>query len=121
MKVLVNERPVEVEKGISLFALRERMKPDADVVVYNGAPAREDVELVEGDAVVFIRRGEKPDPDELEALLAAQIAVVEGIKLLAGFGRLLTGVLLYYDSESMDFLRVPVARRPDCPVCGDAA
>lgn len=51
--------------------------------------------------------------------LAAAIAAVEGFKLLAGFGRTLAGTLLYYDAGSMTFQRIPIARRPDCPICGD--
>ncbi len=50
--------------------------------------------------------------------LAGAIAAVEGIKLLAGFGETLAGTLLYYDTRQMSFERVPIARRPDCPVCG---
>jgi sulfur carrier protein ThiS adenylyltransferase len=42
------------------------------VVVYNGAPAGEDRELAEGDRAVFIRRGEVPEREELEALMAAR-------------------------------------------------
>jgi molybdopterin/thiamine biosynthesis adenylyltransferase len=50
--------------------------------------------------------------------LAAQIAAMEGIKLLAGMQPALAGQLLYYDTGSMTFQKIPVARRPDCPVCG---
>jgi sulfur carrier protein ThiS adenylyltransferase len=63
---------LEVEPGARLFALRDRLRPGADVVVYNGAPAAEDRELAEGDRVVFIRRGELPAREELEALMAAR-------------------------------------------------
>ena len=49
--------------------------------------------------------------------LAAAIAATEGIKLLAGFGQTLAGTLLYYDATNMTFQRIPIARRPDCPVC----
>jgi len=52
--------------------------------------------------------------------LAAAIAATEGIKLLAGFGESLAGVLLYYDTGNMTFQRIPIARRPGCPVCGNA-
>lgn len=58
--------------GTSLFALRDRVKPEADVVVLNGAPASADQALHEGDAVVFIRRGEVPNAADLEALMAAR-------------------------------------------------
>lgn len=50
--------------------------------------------------------------------LAASIAAVEGIKVIAGFGDTLAGTLLYYDTGAMSFQRIPIARRPDCAVCG---
>lgn len=66
------EAPLDVPPGTTLFALRARLAPEADVIVYNGAPAARDVELHEGDDVVFIRRGEVPDRETLEALMAAR-------------------------------------------------
>ncbi len=72
MNIVVNERPVETRDGMTVFALRDEMKPGADVLVVNGAPARTDVALKEGDEVVLIQRGEKPPKDELEALMAAR-------------------------------------------------
>jgi molybdopterin/thiamine biosynthesis adenylyltransferase len=52
------------------------------------------------------------------AALAAQIAAVEGIKLLTGIGKTLAGTILYYDAGSMIFQRIPVQRRPECKICG---
>lgn len=72
MKILVAEREVEVVGGTTLYALRDRMKPGADVVVFNGAPAAADRPLSEGDRVVFICRGEVPTSAELEALMASR-------------------------------------------------
>jgi sulfur carrier protein ThiS adenylyltransferase len=72
MKILVSEREREVPAGTTLFALKEDLKPEADVVVFNGAPAGEDRELAEGDRVVFIRRGEVPGEEELEALMVSR-------------------------------------------------
>ncbi len=51
--------------------------------------------------------------------LAAAIAAAEGIKVLTGLGRTLAGTLLYYDAGDMSFQRIPIARRPNCPICGD--
>ncbi len=51
--------------------------------------------------------------------LAACIGAMEGIKLLSGMEPSLLGIMLYYDTRAMTFERVPVARRRDCPVCGD--
>ena len=50
--------------------------------------------------------------------MAASIAAVEGIKVIAGFGKTLAGTLLYYDSRNMTFQRIPVVRRTSCAVCG---
>jgi molybdopterin/thiamine biosynthesis adenylyltransferase len=50
--------------------------------------------------------------------LAGQIAALEGIKLLAGFGQTLAGTLLVFDTAGMTFQRFPIQRQPDCPVCG---
>lgn len=72
MQIRVSEKSVSVEAGTTLFGLRDQLKPEADVVVLNGAPAREDCPLQEGDEVVFIRRGETPSPEEMEALMAAR-------------------------------------------------
>lgn len=72
MRIKVAERDIEVASGTKLFELRAQIKPNADIMVRNGAPVSEDCILQEGDAVVFIRRGEMPDRDELEALLVAR-------------------------------------------------
>ena len=47
------------------------------------------------------------------------LAAIEGIKLISGLGSTLAGTLLYYDTLSMEFHRIPVKRRPGCPVCGN--
>lgn len=50
--------------------------------------------------------------------IAANIAVCEGIKIIAGFGRTLAGSVLHYDARFMEFRKIKIARRGDCPVCG---
>jgi molybdopterin/thiamine biosynthesis adenylyltransferase len=46
------------------------------------------------------------------------LAAVEVVKVLTGFGENLKGRMLAYDADAMEFLKFPVSRRPDCPVCG---
>lgn len=70
--ITLSEQTVHVPAGMTLHDLREEHKPGADVVILNGAPVAEDYTLQEGDAVVFIRRGEVPRKQELEALMAAR-------------------------------------------------
>jgi sulfur carrier protein ThiS adenylyltransferase len=72
MKIRVNECDAEVEAGAHLLSVKSRFKPDADVVICNGAAMSTDYPLSEGDQVVLIRRGERPRADELEALLVAR-------------------------------------------------
>jgi sulfur carrier protein ThiS adenylyltransferase len=72
LRLTVNERPVTVASGTTLFALRDRERPDADVVIRNGFPAKADAPLADGDAVALIRRGQVPAPEEMEALLVSR-------------------------------------------------
>jgi len=48
----------------------------------------------------------------------AMLQVAEAIKVLAGFGSLLTGKMLYFNGETMDFTCRNVIRNPNCRVCG---
>jgi sulfur carrier protein ThiS adenylyltransferase len=70
--IKLNERSCAAEEGTTLFGLRDTMKPDADVVILNGAAMSADAALTEGDEVCLIRRGETPSEDELEALMASR-------------------------------------------------
>lgn len=70
--VKVNEENRSVEKDITVSEVRDRFKPDADVLVINGFPAAPDTVLKAEDGVVLIRRGETPGADELEALMVAR-------------------------------------------------
>jgi sulfur carrier protein ThiS adenylyltransferase len=72
MRILVNEQPAEAAPGETLGAVRDRLKPGADVLIANGAPADATRPLREGDAVVLIRRGEVPSAGDLETLMAAR-------------------------------------------------
>ena len=73
---------------------------------------------------VFPRGPEKKAPFPVfgaTAALVASLQVTEAIKLLAGFGRLLTGRMLYIDSGSMEFRSLQLKRNPGCRICGDKA
>lgn len=50
--------------------------------------------------------------------LVASVQVMEAVKLLAGFGSLLTGRMLYLNGDTMSFNMVKLRSNPDCPVCG---
>ncbi len=71
MQIQLNERPVETDAE-TLFELRDAVKPDADVVILNGAAMSTDMPLTAGDDVCLIKRGAVPSGEELEALMAAR-------------------------------------------------
>jgi len=71
-RIIVNERPLDTAPGETLYALRDRLKPGADVLVVNGHPSGKDMELSDGDVVVLIRRGEPPSMEDLECMMAAR-------------------------------------------------
>jgi sulfur carrier protein ThiS adenylyltransferase len=72
MNIFLNEKKFHLENTMSLFQLKALIKKDADVVIYNGFPLKEDMPLKENDKVVFIKKGEIPKKEELEALMAAR-------------------------------------------------
>ena len=49
------------------------------------------------------------------------IQATETVKHLMGIGETLHGSLLFYDALDMEFDRVQIAGRPDCPVCGEGS
>jgi len=47
------------------------------------------------------------------------IQAAEALKFITGAGTLLTDTLLTFDAKTMNFRRVKLRKRPDCPVCGE--
>lgn len=72
MKVYVNENVVDwpAEKDVS--TLRDFYKPDADVIICDGAPVPEEFLPSENSAVVLIKRGEVPSAEEMGALMRSR-------------------------------------------------
>ncbi|MEE9368526.1 MAG: sulfur carrier protein ThiS adenylyltransferase ThiF [Pontiella sp.] len=72
MKIHLNERILDIPEGTTLNQLRDKEKPAADVLIYNGAAVADDLTLREDDRINFIIRGEVPPAEELEALMVAR-------------------------------------------------
>ena len=68
----VNERPYPFRRGIRLAELAAELKPGADVLVVNGAPAPADTLLQDGDNCELIKVGEIPSALDMERALAAR-------------------------------------------------
>lgn len=50
--------------------------------------------------------------------LVANMGVMEGLKLLAGFGETNLGKMIIVDAARMEMRKIEVNRRAGCPVCG---
>lgn len=72
INLFLNEKLIKVNEGISLYELKNDYKKDADVIILNGFPQKEDKALKNNDRVVFIKKGEKPNKNELEALMVSR-------------------------------------------------
>ncbi len=83
LKIQLNECAFETQAGATLFGLRDAAKPNADVLILNGAAMSVDALLAEGDEVCLIQRGEAPSEEELEALMAARHTPGVHVKLKA--------------------------------------
>lgn len=102
MQIKLNERSVAVGEGTTLFALRDAERPEADILILNGAAMAADAALSEGDEVSLIQRGVAPSEDELEALMVARHtpgvhekvkAATVGIAGLGGLGSVIAVAL----------------------------
>ena len=102
VNIRLNEVPVELLPGETLFTLRDRLRPAADILILNGAAMNADAPLTDGDEVSLITRGEVPSEKELEGLMAARHtpgvhaklkAATVGIAGLGGLGSAIAGAL----------------------------
>lgn len=112
MRILVNEKEIFTEDKVTAFKIRENIKKDADIVILNGFPIKEDYDLKEGDKVTLIRRGEIPNKEELEALMVSRHTpkVHEKVKkakvAIAGLGGLGSTVALALGRIGVGHLKI---------------
>ena len=119
IQVKVNEKEISVSPDATLYQLKHRFKPDADLIIFNGFPMESDQPLKQGDEVVLIKRGEAPSPEEFESLMMARHTPgvhrkikrsVVGIAGLGGLGsivamalaRIGVGTLILVDSDVVE-------------------
>lgn len=72
IRIKINEKETLVPPHITLFHLKNQYKPNAEVILYNGFPVNSDRLLKEGDAIVLIKKGETPSPEEFESFMMAR-------------------------------------------------
>lgn len=72
IQIKMNEKEISIPSDTTLFHLKDQFKPNADVIIYNGFPVNSDRPLIEGDALVFIKKGETPSSEEFESLMMSR-------------------------------------------------
>lgn len=119
IRIKVNEREVSVPLHSTLLQLRDKFKPDANVIIYNGFSVTSDHPIRQGDEIVFIQKGESPTQEEFECLMMARHTPgvhqkvkksVVGIAGLGGLGstvaialaRIGVGVLILVDFDVVE-------------------
>ena len=99
--IKVNEKEILISSNTSLFQLKNQFKPNTDVIIYwssdpdsthaiyggqesarwrlwlkelgvKSIPVNSDCPLIEGDEIVFIKKGELPSPEEFESLMMSR-------------------------------------------------
>ena len=99
-RIKLNEKVIPVPQGFTLFQLKDRFKPDADLIIYNGFPVDSDRSLQLEDKIVLIRKGTVPSPEEFECLLVARHTpgvhekIKRGVVGIAGLGGLGSNVAI---------------------------
>ncbi|MBF0406583.1 MAG: sulfur carrier protein ThiS adenylyltransferase ThiF [Candidatus Riflebacteria bacterium] len=72
MKILLNEKEIEVAAGVEIIQIAAEHKPDADIFIRNGFPVNSSEILQENDTLVLIKRGEIPSLEDLDSLMSAR-------------------------------------------------
>lgn len=72
MEIKINDKKTEMDNGTTLFQIKEFYKPDADIIIYNGFPIKDDLKLKENDNIFLIKRGEIPSKEDFEYTLVSR-------------------------------------------------
>jgi sulfur carrier protein ThiS adenylyltransferase len=100
IRIKVNESQSSVPSNTTLLQLKSQFKPNADLVIYNGFPVDSDRPLLEGDEIVFIKKGKTPSPEEFESFMMARHTpgihqkIKKSVVAIAGLGGLGSAVAI---------------------------
>ncbi|HUL38129.1 MAG TPA: sulfur carrier protein ThiS adenylyltransferase ThiF [Thermodesulfobacteriota bacterium] len=100
IRIKVNESQSSVPSNTTLLQLKSQFKPSADLVIYNGFPVDSDRPLLEGDEIVFIKKGKTPSPEEFESFMMARHTpgihqkIKKSVVAIAGLGGLGSAVAI---------------------------
>jgi sulfur carrier protein ThiS adenylyltransferase len=112
IKIKVNENKKEINEDETCFKLRDKLKPNSDVVILNGFPLEEDKPLKEGDSIVFIKKGQVPNKEELRGVMMARHTpgvherVANARVAIAGVGGLGSNIAISLARVGVGFIRI---------------
>lgn len=72
MIIKVNSKDVRIKEKSTIYEIKQKLYPNAHVIIINGFQVREDKQLTAGDVLTFIELGKKPKRDELEELMVSR-------------------------------------------------
>jgi sulfur carrier protein ThiS adenylyltransferase len=72
LNIFVNQKKYSVKPYTTAYEIRNLIKKNADIIIYNGFIINEDVTLCENDTLTLIKKGEQPTKKELEHLLVSR-------------------------------------------------
>ncbi|MEG0308047.1 MAG: sulfur carrier protein ThiS adenylyltransferase ThiF [Clostridium sp.] len=112
MLIKVNEQDEVITLGETCFKLRDKIKPNSDVIILNGFPLEADKELLDGDRVVFIKKGQVPSAEELQGIMMARHTpgVHEKVKIarvsIAGVGGLGSNIAISLARLGVSYIKI---------------
>jgi len=111
MKIFINEKLKDINEK-TVFEVKELMYKEADIVIYNGFPIKEDQILKENDRLFFITRGIIPTQEEFEQALVSRHTpgVHEKVKkarvAIAGLGGLGSNIAIMLARIGVGYLKL---------------
>lgn len=112
IKINLNELEISINENLTVEQVKNKFKPEADIVILNGFTALRDDILVSNDSLTLIKRGEKPTQAEMESLIIARHSpkVFEKLKTarvgIAGLGGLGSHIAMNLARTGVGFLKL---------------
>ena len=72
MTIKVNSKIETAKKGEKALSLKNRFKPEADLIIINGFPADDNTEIKENDEIILIKKNCVPTMEEMEYMLTSR-------------------------------------------------
>lgn len=111
MFIYINEKK-QTTSSKTIFEIKDEFKKNADVLILNGFPVKNNIGVKEGDRITLIKKGEIPKEEELESLMISRHTpgvhskLKEGKVAIAGVGGLGSNVAISLARVGVGFLKL---------------